>query len=138
MPDIELLEVLLDPEIAGERFAVLRRQEAVSSHGRSVLTPANHSAIGAVTPTGDNSLVREQAYTSQANSIRVVTQFRLRGAGKDGQGRLFQPDLVFWNNTYYIVQSVNDYSQYGAGFIEAECTAFDYQDRVADLAINQT
>lgn len=137
MPDVDVTEVVLDPEIAGERFVVIRRQEVVNDKGRSVLTTTQAAAVGSVTPTGDNSLVREEAFSAQLNSILVITPFRLRGVSKDGQGRTFQPDLVLWKGQHYIVRSLNEYDRYGAGLIEAECVAFDYQERAADPALNQ-
>ncbi len=126
MPWIDLTPVLLDPEIAGEGFQVIRRMEIVNSYGESVLSYKTYTPIGQVIPTARNSLVREQSFSSQEKAIRVITSFKLRGASKDDVGQNYQPDLIFWKSGYYICQEIEDFSQYGAGFVSADCSAFDW------------
>lgn len=126
MPDIDVTFVTLDSMVAGETFTVVRRQEVVNAYGESVLTESHVDAVGSIQPTGDNSMAREEAYTNQANSIRVITTFMLRGASKSG-GLIYQPDLVYWNGGYYIGKSESDYSHYGRGFIEGDFISFNYQ-----------
>lgn len=125
MPQIDVSDVLSDPDLAGEPFRVLRRSETVNSFGEGVLKQTVYDAIGSISPTGDQSLVREEAYSQDADTIRVITTFRLRGASKD-MGLNYQPDLVMWNDSFYIVKAANDFSRYGAGFIDAECIQIDY------------
>lgn len=125
-PDIDVSDVILNSVVAGETFTVVRRQEIVNAYGESVLTESRVDAIGSIQPTGDNSMTREDAYTLQANSIRVITSFLLRGAGQSG-GLKYQPDLVFWNDGYYIAKSESDYSHYGRGQVEVDMISFNYQ-----------
>jgi hypothetical protein len=135
MPDIDVSDVLGDPDVAGTLFTVIRRQETVNNFGRPVLTtstypdpaadPPLQQPFGAIYPTGDNSMVRADAYTTQSDTITVVTPFRLRGPSKSA-GVTYQADIVLWEGTHYIVKTVNDYSKFGAGMIQAECTAYDY------------
>jgi hypothetical protein len=126
MPYIDLTPILLDPEIAGEKFKVVRRRESVNPFGQAILTPQTFNAIGQVSPTGRNSLIREQAFSSQEKTIRVITNFKLIGPSKDGTEQAYQPDLIFWKGSYYIVGELSDYSQYGAGFVSADCSSFDW------------
>lgn len=112
--------------VAGEGFTVVRRQEVVNVHGESELIESRVDAIGSIQPTGDNSMARDEAYTIQANSIRVITSFLLRGASESG-GLKYQPDLVYWNGGYYIAKSESDYSHYGRGQIEVDMISFAYQ-----------
>lgn len=137
MPSIDLSDVVLDPEISSEVFKVVRRVSVTDANGRVVVTPTFLPAIGqpditgGVTPVGDNSLLREQAFQTQQNAIQIVTTFRLRAASKDA-GVEYQPDLVQWppdTGTYYLVHTVNDWTSYGAGFIVAECIQFDWTDK---------
>lgn len=128
MPWIDVTDILADPMIAGEAFQVLRRHETVNSYGESTIATTTYSANGSITPTGDNSLVREDAFQSQAKTIKVVTSFMLQGQAEDAQGNKYQPDLILWKGDYYIVRTLNDYSSYGAGMIEAECSSIDWDD----------
>lgn len=127
MPYIDVNDLLLDPEIAGETFTVVRRKEAVNSFGEPVLALETYAnVIGQVGPASRNSLVREQSFSTQEKSIRVITAFKLTGASKDSAQQAYQPDLVFWHNGYYIVAEIEDYSQYGAGLVSADCSSYDW------------
>lgn len=130
MPEIDVTDILVDIDIADSQFTVIRRQEVVNNFGETTLVtttypPTLPQPIGAIYPTGDNKLQRKEDFTSQSDTITVVTQFRLRGASKSG-GNKFQPDIVVWNGNNYVVSNVNEFTQYGAGFIEAECTSIDF------------
>lgn len=127
MPQIDVgREVLLDPMIAGESFQVIRRAETVSERGvSSVAEEVFDPVLGSVVPSGDNSLLREEAFQTQSQSIRVITLFRLRGASGEN-GESYQPDIVVWKGGSYLVRTVDDYSNYGAGMIVAECIATNY------------
>ena len=129
MPQIDVSDVLLDPVVAGEAFTVQRRIETVNNFGQSTISVETFPAVGAITPSGDNSLVRDEAYQTNAKSIQVLTAFRLRGAAKDGAGNRYQPDLVLWKGDSFVVRMVSDYSQYGAGFVQADCVSIDLLDQ---------
>lgn len=126
MPYVDVTRVLASPMVAGQKFFVRRRVEAVNEFGELVTSETLLPAVGSVTPTGDNSLLREEAFQTQSESIRVVTRFRLRGASKDEIGTRFQPDIVVFNAQDYLVRVVNEYNQFGAGMVEAECILIDY------------
>lgn len=125
MPLLDVSEILLDPDFYSV-FKVIRRLEVVSSAGRAQFTPYSWQAIGNVQTVGDNSLVREEAYSMQQKTIKVYTKFRLRGVSVQINGKTWQPDLVFWRGEYFLVKTVEDFSEYGAGFVESECTSFVY------------
>lgn len=127
MPELDVTEVLLGADIAGTAFTVIRRREVVGSDGIAVLYQRSiPGVLGSVTPTGENSLIREEAHSAQHKSIMVVTSFRLRGSSRDGLGASWQPDLVLWRGGYFIVRTVEDFSQFGAGMISADCETFSY------------
>lgn len=126
MPWLDLSDVIIDPFLA-DNFAVIRRMQSVSQHGETLITiMGTFSAIGVITPTGNNSLVRADAYESQADSIQIITMFRLRGAAQDVAGINWQPDLVQWNGNTYQLKTLNDFTRFGAGFVQAEGIAIDY------------
>ena len=133
MPEIDVNDIVSDPFIAGEGFWVYRRLETVSSHGRVELRGSWLPAEGSITPTGDNSLVRQEAFQTQANTIQVVTNFRLRGPSRTSKGKSYQPDLVYWESDFYVVSNLEDYSKYGAGIMVAECTSIQLTDQPPPL-----
>lgn len=127
MPEIDVTEVLLGADIAGTTFSVIRRREVVGDDGIAVLYQRTISGVlGSVTPTGENSLIREEAHSAQHKTIMVVTSFRLRGSSRDSLGASWQPDLVLWRGGYFIVRTVDDFSQFGVGMISADCETFNY------------
>jgi len=126
MPYVDASENLVDPELAAQCFTVVRRQQIMQQNGRPTITEKRYDAKGAVFPTGDQSLVREEAYENQAKTIQVVTRFRLRGPAKDSNGKDWQPDLIFWHGDYFIVRSLDDYTPFGVGMTSAECASYNY------------
>lgn len=126
MPSIDVAALLSDPFIAGEPFAVIRRPDVVGSDGVTTIGSTQLQAVGQITPTGANSMLREEAFTSATKTIRVMTTFMLRGPSRDPTMQNFQPDLVVWRGDSYIVRTIDDFSRYGAGMIIAECSSIDY------------
>lgn len=118
-------EILLDPDLVSQ-FSILRRAETVSQQGRGVLSTLQYPVIGNVQATGSNSLVRADGYSQQLKTIKVVTRFRLRGVAVQINNVNYQPDLVVWRGETFIVKMLEDYSEYGHGFVEAECESFVY------------
>jgi hypothetical protein len=101
-----------------DRFDVLRRPETVSEFGRSVTSQVTASAVGTIYPTGDNSLVRQADFEISRKTLTCVTPYRLQQAAPG-----FQPDLVLYRGNQYVVSAVEDYSQYGAGFVVAQLSS---------------
>lgn len=126
---IDLCDLISDPDIAGQTFTVVRRQAVVDDRGEEQITTiVVPNVVGQVSPTGDNSLVRQAAFESQGETAQVITQYRLRGATREpSTGLIYKPDIVLWQGNHYQVVTVNSYDQYGRGFIVAECEATDYQ-----------
>jgi hypothetical protein len=129
---LDISELMTDPDVGGTTFDVTRREEVVGSNGLPTITEtAMPGKIGAVFPAGDNSLVREEAYSQQQQAIEIVTLFRLRGASIDrATNKKYQPDIVVWpvgSGNKYIVRSIELFTSYGAGFIKADCVSYDSQ-----------
>ena len=128
MPWIDVSFVTIDPSVAGEDFIVIRRAQNVNDHGETIIRNMVFPTLGSVTPVGDNSLLREDAFQTQTKTLRVITTFRLQGQSRGLSGIQYQPDLIYWNGDYYIVRTLADYSSYGVGLVDAECTGYDYND----------
>lgn len=134
MPDIDVGDIILDGTVSGEEFMVIRRREIVGQTGFRTNTVERFTSFGSITPTGDNSMVRDEAYAAQNKSIRVITKFLLRGPAKDtppsgAPVTRYDADIVVWKGDSFIVKTLDDYSQFGGGFVEAECTSYDYVDQ---------
>lgn len=123
MPTIDVSFVVEDAMFADD-FNVLRRAEVVNIHGRTEVTETPfRDQVGAVYPTGPNTLTRDPDQEFSTKTITVVTKFRLQ---MDSPG--YKPDLVEWpkgSGDHYIVNFLQDYSRYGAGFVQAQCTAIN-------------
>jgi hypothetical protein len=128
MPEIDVTEALIGVDIAAERFEVIRRQETVNTFGESTITNSYFRVLGSIQPLGEQGLLREEGQDAQAKSIKVICIFRLRGVSVDPMNKQYKPDIVVWNGNTYEVKNLEDYSSYGAGMIEAECTSINYID----------
>lgn len=136
MPFLDVTEVLMDPEI-GEEFFVVRRAETVTSGGMSSVATKKFHAIGTITMAGSD-LERTSDMDTQPRGITVVTSFALSGVAP---GR--KPDIILWSpagstgrgNAYEVI-SLEPYSNYGPGFVEAVCAAIDYVDENAETVAN--
>lgn len=128
MAEIDVTDVLLDSDVAGDTFTVLRRREVVSQFGLSTVSVASiPGVVGSVQPTGDNSLIREDAYDAQAKTIKIFTPFRLRGVSVTNGAVKYKPDQIAWAGDVYEVRVLDDYTAFGGGMVEAECVqVFDY------------
>ena len=73
-------------------------------------------------------MLRVEAFSIAEKTIRVTTTFMLRGPSKDVTMQNFQPDIVIWKGDSYVVRALDDFSQYGAGMVTAECSSIDYVD----------
>jgi hypothetical protein len=127
VPEIDVTDVLIDSDVAGTSFTVIRRQEVVGQNGVAVVTPhVINNVLGSVQASGDNSLIREDTLDAQTKTLRVVTQFRLRGVSAGPSASGYKPDVILWNGDHFEVRMIEDWSQFGGGFIDAECVEIDY------------
>lgn len=127
MPTIDVTEALDSFDISGEAFTVIRRQEIVNNFGESTVITTEIPALGAVQPGSEQDLLREEGQDAQAKSLKIFTTFRLRGVSRL-VGNRYKPDQILWNNNLFEVKTVTSYASFGAGYVEADCTAIDYVD----------
>lgn len=117
MPNLDVSELLYDPDFA-TTFDVIRSTQAVDIHGMaSNAQVATFGVVGVVTANDDISLLRTPEGERLNGSITIHTTFRLT----NGSGAT-DADVVVWNGRQYIVTSVGDWGQFGAGFIMAICS----------------
>jgi hypothetical protein len=114
-------------------IAVDRITEAVDQYGRAVRLKHRINGIKAVvTATGPDDLQRLPDYEMANKSISVYCpEFRLQGPVRDpatGSLTQTQPDEVIWQNSTFVVHSMQDYSRYGRGFTSAICISIEAVD----------
>jgi|GEM_PF-801361 len=128
MPFLDVTGLLSDPDLA-DTFDVIRRQEQVGQDGVSrILLTVFKGVVGVVSPASPNQLQQTPDGRRMQNAVTVVTTFRLQGVAKDEVQRTYQPDLVRWSSDLYQVRAINEYTRFGAGFVEAVSEAVDTQD----------
>lgn len=126
MPDIDMTDVILDPDFA--ELLTVKRRTATMTKGRPVFTTTTVSPapVGVVLPQSDAPLQRGPDQQNLPRLYQVHTPFRLRSASKDpATGADLPPDLLIWNGDTLLVNKVHDFSHFGAGFIQADCSSTD-------------
>lgn len=115
MADLDVSDLLVDPDFA-DRLQCVRHQQTVDEHGIAHNAQQVSEFLGVVTSDRGTELARLAAGARVSGSILIHTRFRLSNghAGHDA-------DEVIWRGNRYTVVSVDDYSQYGAGFVCASC-----------------
>jgi hypothetical protein len=123
MPGLDVSFMTADPMLA-DVFDVTRRAETVNSKGRTTVTNEFFtSVVGVVTQQSPADLMRAPEGQIVPRRIMVCTQFALRGAVVG-----YQPDLITWNGTQYLVTEVLPYSRFGEGTYEVVAESQQAQD----------
>lgn len=124
MPLIDVAELLTDPDFV-EPITVIRRQQLISEQGRvSTVNQSYDGVLASVQPQSDAPMIRGPEQQNLPGLISVHTQFRIRGISPN-----YQPDLVVWNGTTFVVNKVFNWSHYGLGYVRAECSSMDSTDQ---------
>lgn len=123
MATLDVTDVLLDPDFA-TTFDVERDASTVSSQGETVLTPTTTTGVvGVVTPANSNDLRRmaDAGLERLTGSIAIHTSFQLLAGGTQN-GVTTTADIVTWKGRQYSGLTVDDWTQFGAGFVRAVAT----------------
>jgi hypothetical protein len=131
MPLLDIVELMYDAQLANEQFIIVRRIERVGENGRSNLEVHVGWATGQIAPQGANSLAREIDYQYMRNSFHVITPYPLIGPAKiKTTGMYFQPDIIVLQGDPHVVISLNDWMNFGRGFVEADITSMALTDEI--------
>lgn len=130
MPDLDVTELLTDPDLT-DAFTVLQRSQAIGTDGvGTIAVTGSLTARGAVYPAGDSALRRLPEDQLMGKTLEVVTETRLRGPAPG-----VSPDLVVWpitNGDTYVVADLSDFTAYGAGFVRATLSSVTYVNQAPD------
>lgn len=116
MPQLDVSDVLLDPDFVDRSLVCVRQAQTVGDNGIAVDTQTSMPFSGVVTNDTGNILIRQAQGEHITGSITVHTRFRLT----DGSNS-YSADQVVWNGATYTVSNVADWSTYGCGFVAATC-----------------
>jgi hypothetical protein len=116
MPNLDVSEIFSDPDFVDFNLQVTRSPQSIDADGFAVDNSSKEPFSGIVTV--DRSLEAQRRMSGQVitGAILIVTQHRLT-AGQTG----IDADIVTYQNRDYIVTSVDPYTAYGAGFVQAHC-----------------
>lgn len=115
MPDLDVSDIILDPDFA-DTFSVTRRTQAVSQTGRAEITTTTFDVIGVVTIGSLQDFQQTTDYVNSQKTIVVHCQQRLLDPVNG-----FSPDVVSYAGDQYVVKKSFNWSRYGSGFYAAEC-----------------
>ena len=123
MPMLDVAFVLSDPMLADD-FNVVRRTDAIGADGRTAPGAQRIERLWGIVTQGDPAdLMRAENGQFVPRTIMVVTAFRLQGAVRG-----YQPDIIEWGGTQYLVKRVYPYSAFGEGFWEAVAESMSATD----------
>lgn len=112
---LDVTEVLFDPDFA-DKITGTRVMQTVNGSGLATATTAALSFTGVVTQDDGDVMQRMPDGEMVAGSITIHTVFRLSAGGVNENA-----DIVTWQGRNYTVKQIADYSNFGAGFIAAQC-----------------
>ena len=119
MPLISVDELMFDPDFVTESLRLYTTIEIVGVNGRNTITRSMQPIVGVVTPTSARDLVRLPEGSTSGGSITVTTAYPLT-SGDPAQNK--PADQISWKGDLYVVTRLDDYSEFGRGFISALCT----------------
>ncbi|CCW31070.1 putative head-tail adaptor [Xenorhabdus nematophila F1] len=113
---LDVTDILSDPDFCDTSLTVKRRVVQVDDDGFPTTTDIITPFSGVVTV--DRSVEAQLRMSGQTvtGTILVITTERLI-AGETGRAG----DIVTYQNREYLVKSVDPYTAYGAGFVQAHC-----------------
>ena len=122
MPSLDMSEALTEPSFQ-DTFSIKRRRQVVNEYGETAMVETTLTGLtGIITMGGDNSLNRGEDEEHQGKTMSIVTQVRLRGASKVSTDQ-YLPDLILWHGSEFLVNTVEDYTAFGSGWVQAEATS---------------
>lgn len=124
MADLDLSEILSDPDLTST-FSVIRRTETVDpSTGRAAFTEVQTDGIVGVVTVGDpGGLLRKDDSQMTDNVITVSTIYRLRASSTG-----VQADVILFGGIRFTVKALKRWTMLGAGFVKAVAASENASD----------
>ncbi|HCW5939810.1 hypothetical protein NYY56_19025 [Acinetobacter baumannii] len=116
MAQLDVSDVLLDPDFMDTGIICKRTEVIVGNNGRSQETTTSTPFDGVVNTNNGLNMDRRADGTLIKGAINIHTQFALTSGDKNTKA-----DEITWKGKTYIVAQVLDNLHYGQGFIKAIC-----------------
>ncbi|MEA1228769.1 hypothetical protein ODQ17_05280 [Acinetobacter sp. IRS14] len=116
MANLDVSDVLLDPDFMDTGIICKRTEVIVGNNGRPQETITNTPFSGVVTTNSGIKMDRRADGTLIKGAINIHTQFALIQGDANTKA-----DEITWKGKTYIVSQVLDNLHYGQGFIKAIC-----------------
>ncbi len=117
MANVDVSELTLDPDFV-DPCVLIHRTTTVNSFGENILTESNFKTVGSVQPASGKTLQR----LPEALRLADVSSFWIKAGIVVGAGVTY-PDIISFRGRRYQVQTVQDWSNWGAGWAEGTCIA---------------
>lgn len=116
MPNLDVSDVLLDPDFMTCDLVCNRSALVTNDKGRSESTIISTKFCGVVTTNNGLNMDRRADGTLIKGAINIHTKFTLISGDADTKA-----DEIIWKGKTYIVSQVLDNLHYGHGFNKAIC-----------------
>lgn len=116
MPNLDVSDVLLDPDFMTNDLVCNRQSVVVGDNGRPQTTLVSNPFSGVVTTNSGLNMDRREDGTLIKGAINIHTQFGLTSGDANTKA-----DEIIWKGKTYIVSQVLDNLHYGQGFVKAIC-----------------
>lgn len=120
MPDLDVTDILGDPDIAGDPIIIIRAKRNVDANGLTVDAPYQISTYGNIQPASGQQLRQlpeEQRTEATISAFVPVPLIPLSTSNA--------PDRILYDGQTYRVVTANPYGHYGAGYWQAICQLTD-------------
>ncbi len=117
MARIDVSEIVSDPDFV-DSIELITRVPSVNSLGENVLTSTTLCSVGSVQPASGRAIFR----LPEAMRVANVSSFWFKGKIIASEPGKYSSIIVFKGQRYQ-VQTVMDWSNWGAGWCEGTCVA---------------
>jgi hypothetical protein len=116
MATIDLTDIITDPDFL-DAITLIRTFVTVDDHGRAIPTESQRTILASVQPASAAALLLLPEASRLGSSLQIYTVEPLVSL----QQSVYADRIVFQGSAYYI-HTLNDYSNWGAGWVSAVCT----------------
>lgn len=112
MAQIDVSELMVDPDFV-DPVSLIHRVPTVDIYGQNSLVETTLATIGSVQPASGKTIQR----LPEALRVADISEFFIKGTiVADGSNQY--PDIIVFRGIRYQVQTVNDFSNWGAGYCQ--------------------
>lgn len=117
MSKIDVSELMIDTDfVEPSPITVNRQTHTISDYGETVLTTSSQTITAIVQMGNTDALKRNPEAAVMHDLITVYSKFVFISGGENNYA-----DRVVFGGRNYLVSSISDYSNWGAGYTRADC-----------------